>query len=330
MADELPINQENAKKENKEIVDSEPDTLITLTIKTTTMKDSVKVSQDLTVKEFKDVVAIKFKAEPKDLVLIFAGKIMKDEDTLKQLKVKDGLSIHVVVRTEPQPTPQPSLNSNLDSPPVNVEAPFGNLGISSSLFEGLEDSQRQTLEQMRPMIQQLLNTPSMRLLMEAMQSDPSAMNYSAILEQIPHLMPQVENQDIQNLVSSLSTYVQELNTNNLAPNNAQPTDPMPPIIPILPTNTVPATNPVAPNPNPAAPNVRTDTLAELFSQMMSGMMQNNNTPPEELYRSQLEQLAEIGFTNREANIRALVSTFGDVNAAVERLLTQDEPHADQP
>jgi ubiquilin len=28
----------------------------------------------------------------------------------------------------------------------------------------------------------------------------------------------------------------------------------------------------------------------------------------------------MGFVNREANIQALIATFGDVNAAVERLL----------
>jgi len=43
-------------------------------------------------------------------------------------------------------------------------------------------------------------------------------------------------------------------------------------------------------------------------------------PPEERYRTQLEQLTAMGFVNREANIRALVASFGDVNGAIERLL----------
>lgn len=45
-------------------------------------------------------------------------------------------------------------------------------------------------------------------------------------------------------------------------------------------------------------------------------------PPEEQYRQQLQQLSDMGFTNREANIRALIATFGDVNAAIARLLPQ--------
>lgn len=45
-------------------------------------------------------------------------------------------------------------------------------------------------------------------------------------------------------------------------------------------------------------------------------------PPEEQYSQQLQQLSEMGFTNREANLRALIATFGDVNAAIARLLPQ--------
>ncbi|KIH65948.1 UBA/TS-N domain protein [Ancylostoma duodenale] len=42
--------------------------------------------------------------------------------------------------------------------------------------------------------------------------------------------------------------------------------------------------------------------------------------PEVLYASQLEQLAGMGFSNRARNIAALRASFGDLNAAVERLL----------
>lgn len=42
--------------------------------------------------------------------------------------------------------------------------------------------------------------------------------------------------------------------------------------------------------------------------------------PETAYAAQLQQLQDMGFWDREANIRALVATQGNVNAAVERLL----------
>ena len=45
-------------------------------------------------------------------------------------------------------------------------------------------------------------------------------------------------------------------------------------------------------------------------------------PPEQRFAAQLEQLASMGFVNREANIQALTATMGDVNAAIDRLLNQ--------
>jgi ubiquilin len=43
-------------------------------------------------------------------------------------------------------------------------------------------------------------------------------------------------------------------------------------------------------------------------------------PPEERFRVQLEQLNDMGFTDRAQNIVALTATNGNVNAAIERLL----------
>merc|ERR1712157_634306 len=52
---------------------------------------------------------------------------------------------------------------------------------------------------------------------------------------------------------------------------------------------------------------------------------NTNTgsslPPEELYASQLRQLQDMGFTNQEQNIAVLRQVGGNVNAAVDRLLS---------
>ncbi|KAI3382822.1 hypothetical protein SNEBB_011369 [Seison nebaliae] len=71
-------------------------------------------------------------------------------------------------------------------------------------------------------------------------------------------------------------------------------------------------------------------LSNMFSRLLmqslannnSGMPESSNIPPEQRFASQLEQLAAMGFVDREANIRALTATMGDVNSAVERLLRQ--------
>jgi ubiquilin len=72
------------------------------------------------------------------------------------------------------------------------------------------------------------------------------------------------------------------------------------------------------------------SINQLFGQMMSTMAQqqgggnplggNPQVPPEQRFQIQLEQLSTMGFHDRAANIQALSSTGGDVNAAIERLI----------
>uniref|UniRef100_A0A0N5B0P5 Ubiquilin n=1 Tax=Syphacia muris TaxID=451379 RepID=A0A0N5B0P5_9BILA len=80
-------------------------------------------------------------------------------------------------------------------------------------------------------------------------------------------------------------------------------------------------------------NTRTEmdqltTMLNVINQFTGANLNDNNSaqqPPEERFRAQLEQLSNMGFNNREANIQALLATFGDVNAAIDRLLS-GPPH----
>lgn len=87
------------------------------------------------------------------------------------------------------------------------------------------------------------------------------------------------------------------------------------------TATTPSTTTTStPNP-PTAGAGGADPFSNMMAQMMNMMAQGNvNQPPEQRFAAQLEQLAMMGFVDREANIRALQATFGDVNQAIERLL----------
>jgi len=51
-----------------------------------------------------------------------------------------------------------------------------------------------------------------------------------------------------------------------------------------------------------------------------GQQPQQQGDPKEIYKSQLEQLSSMGFTNESVNIEALKATGGNVEAAVERLL----------
>ncbi|XP_055690511.1 ubiquilin-1 isoform X2 [Lutzomyia longipalpis] len=84
-------------------------------------------------------------------------------------------------------------------------------------------------------------------------------------------------------------------------------------------NSTPTTGVIPPSPTAAHnPQLFSEFMARMLNGMASGA--NPNQPPEERYSTQLEQLTAMGFVNREANLQALIATFGDINAAVERLL----------
>ncbi len=68
----------------------------------------------------------------------------------------------------------------------------------------------------------------------------------------------------------------------------------------------PGTNAPPVDPANQAPNAQNQQLFTDFMQrMMNGMTSgaNTNQPPEERYQQQLEQLAAMGFVNREANLQ---------------------------
>lgn len=113
MADEqTPLTQAAADEEPK----------LKLTIKSTKHKDSVEVACDCTVRQvsldtgnmaqhcianflclslqLKELLSERNQGVAiAQLCLIFAGKILKDDETLEKQGVKDGLTIHMVIRS---------------------------------------------------------------------------------------------------------------------------------------------------------------------------------------------------------------------------------------
>lgn len=99
------------------------------------------------------------------------------------------------------------------------------------------------------------------------------------------------------------------------------------------TTETPTTTTPAPTQAPEQNQQQQDAFSQFMARMVSAMALNRGTadgvdgnvpPPEERYRAQLEQLTAMGFVNRDANLQALIATFGDINAAVERLLSNGQ------
>ncbi|KAM4681952.1 ubiquilin-1-like [Amazona ochrocephala] len=73
---------------------------ISVTVKTLKQKEQFEVAQDSTIQELKEEVSKRFQTPPELLVLVFAGKVLQDQDTLSQHGVRNGVSIHVVIRSQ--------------------------------------------------------------------------------------------------------------------------------------------------------------------------------------------------------------------------------------
>ncbi|XP_019096813.1 PREDICTED: ubiquitin domain-containing protein DSK2b-like isoform X4 [Camelina sativa] len=164
---------------------------------------------------------------------------------------------------------------------------------------------------------QLLQNPAMSQMMQSMLSNPQYMNQlmnlnpqlRTMLDSNPQLREMMQNPDFLRQFSSpemmqqMMTLQQSLMSQN---RNTTSQDP---------GQTGAATG--------TGNNAGLDALMNMFGSLGAGGLSGTNqpnVPPEERYATQLQQLQEMGFYDRAENIRALLATNGNVNAAVERLL----------
>ena len=508
MADENPTDSQTPEKPSnsaeKELPDEDEEgsknpKKISITVKSQKQKEIFEVDESLDVKSFKELISPKFNAEPTRLNLIFAGKILKDHDTLLQHNIRDGLTVHLVVKTVPvqssstrpqgdgaqasfgnlgglvglssmgmnsgnlveiqqrlqreiQSNPSllqfyldnpltqslmsdpermrtlitsnpqmqellernPEINHMLNNPEVlrqtmelvrnpsvyqellrsndramaNLESIPGGYNALQRMYRDIQEpmltslteqftqnpfaglaentgsnqqnsrsvpnpwtSQANSGSQNRSMasvmqqmlensdlMQNMLSAPYTQSMLAALSADPNMANTllqenpllagnPALQEQIRNMMPQflqqLQNPDMQNVLTNpqalnaIMQIQQGMETlRQTAPNLLNPpTNPTTTAEPVTSTTTTTTTAGTTPSTTPS-----TDTFAEFMARMVAGMNQQQNLPPEQQYQAQLEQLMAMGFTNREANLQALVATFGDVSAAIERLL----------
>lgn len=172
-----------------------------------------------------------FNAAPEQLCLIFAGKIMKDTDTLKQHNVKNGLTVHLVIKAMPRP--EPDVTANTQRPPSNVNAtPFGlnqlgglagmeALGVGQGNFMDLQARMQNEIMNnpnlMRsildnPMVQQMMNNPD--LMRNLITSNPQMQELMQRNPEISHIL---NNPDLMRQTMELTrnpSMMQELMRNH--------------------------------------------------------------------------------------------------------------------
>ncbi|XP_050532088.1 ubiquilin-1 [Daktulosphaira vitifoliae] len=163
---------------------------ITVTVKTPKEKQTVEIHENASISEFKEEVAKQFNAQPAQLCLIFAGKIMKDQDTLASHNIKDGLTVHLVIKSnasQNNASTNTSTNTNSSQtpqrPPADINASPFNLGMLGGLpgMESMGFSSANFMELQQRMQRELLDNPEMLRnlvdspMVQQMMSDPAHM-----------------------------------------------------------------------------------------------------------------------------------------------------------
>lgn len=198
---------------------------------------------------------------------------------------------------------------------------------------GMNDPTQIAAMMQNPMVQQMLRDPQM--IQQMARMDP---NLGRMLEANPQMLQMLSDPETLRRMSDPAN-IQAMMQMQQAMQTLQGSGMIPPGAMGMP-GTMPGVgagaggwgaggNPFLPRPPPFAPG-GSSTIGGLdFSDLLRGSAARPATgvpaapsrSPEVQYETQLHQLEGMGFTDRDANIRALTATNGNVNAAVERLLS---------
>nr|XP_005001723.1 ubiquilin-like protein [Cavia porcellus] len=69
-------------------------------VKTPAKQEDFTVADDILVRQFKEKLAAHFECQIDQLVLVFMGRLLKDEDTLSQRGITDGHTIYLVIKSK--------------------------------------------------------------------------------------------------------------------------------------------------------------------------------------------------------------------------------------
>lgn len=199
--------------------------IMKVTVKTPKEKEEFAVPENSSVQQFKEEISKRFKSHIDQLVLIFAGKILKDQDTLSQHGIHDGLTVHLVIKTQNRPQDNSAQQTNTtgnnvtsspapDSNPTSGSAAnssFGlgglgglaglsSLGLNTTNFSELQSQMQRQLLSNPEMMVQIMENP----FVQSMLSNPDLMRQlimanpqmQQLIQRNPEISHMLNNPDI--------------------------------------------------------------------------------------------------------------------------------------
>ena len=270
----------------------------------------VEISESASVLELRQKVAESFETQTSQVVLIFAGKIIKDEQSLSENKVSDGKAVHVVIKkggatakknnengndnssastaaastsaaaatTSTNNTPTTPADNVPTNTASNVTNPLGSLGAGMSGLGGMSGGEARRQEMQNQMMQ---NPEMLSLAMDMIRR-----KYQ-------------DNPIVQSLMSDPAAINEMINLNRQMRQIMEQ--------------------------NPEVDAVIRDP--ENFSRAMERnpaarqeILRWHDQALRTVYKDQLDQLANMGFADRAKSMRALQECDGNVQMAVNWLL----------
>ncbi|TFJ97536.1 Ubiquilin-1 [Platysternon megacephalum] len=201
--------------------------VIRVTVKTPGQKEEFVVPEDRLIKEFKAGISTRFSSPTDRLVLIFAGRILKDQKTLSQHGIQDDATIYLVIHSRRRPQACPGQhtgspegaaatqaeNSSLSRLGCAVSTPFGtdglrelasNLGLNTANFSEFQSQLTSHPEMMfqlleNPFIQSRLSNPD--LMTELITDNPLKQQ---VIQNTPEIGPFLNAPDMLRLMLELA------------------------------------------------------------------------------------------------------------------------------
>jgi len=280
-----------------------------------------------------------------DQRLIYSGQVMSNEKTLDSYAIKDGHTMHLVQKkatpqAQPSQPTQPPTQPNQPSQPQETPAQpaqgfggatggfggmpglgdFGGMGgFGGGGFGGMPALNPQQIAGLmqnpaiQQSLQQMLQNP--QLLQQMLAANPLAQQLFQSNPQVaqvlqnPEFLQQMANPDVIQQVMQMYQGVGPVIGGFGAFPPVQPQAPAQPATGASPAQ--PASGTGANQPPPMFP---------MFNPGIFGGAGVPQQPPEQRFAVQLQQLQDMGFSNRAVNIQALQYTGGNVEAAIERLV----------
>uniref|UniRef100_A0A8C5RTT3 Ubiquitin-like domain-containing protein n=1 Tax=Laticauda laticaudata TaxID=8630 RepID=A0A8C5RTT3_LATLA len=175
---------------------------ICITAKSPKASAQFVLPQETPIRQFKEELSKHFQCETRQLVLVFFGRLLKDQHTLRQCGISDGMTVHLVIRSlERDPEVSAPTGTSLALPAVSPSS-LGSWGPLERNPSGTEWHQMPSSEMVVQKVRQLiLANPEIQQLAQQFPAICHILNHMGImrviLDKMREIMDLAKNPDVE-------------------------------------------------------------------------------------------------------------------------------------